>query len=128
MRSGHLPTYNKVKKVEYDGIIFDSLSECKYFQFLKQQQEKGLVKSFEMQKTYTLMDKYRHPTTGKAIRAITYKPDFEVTYPDDSVEVIDIKGFQTEVFKIKMKLFMSRYKVPLVLIKYNHRRGTFKEI
>lgn len=120
--------YNKVKKVFYDDIKFDSKAEVAYYKHLLKEKEKGNVVSFELQKKYVLMDKYRHPKTDKAVRAITYTPDFEVTYPDGKIEVVDIKGFQTEVFKIKMKLFMERYKVPLILIKYNSRNNTFTEI
>ncbi|WP_255476006.1 DUF1064 domain-containing protein [Rummeliibacillus sp. TYF-LIM-RU47] len=40
----------KNKQVEVDGIIFDSALESQYYLHLKQLQEQGIVKSFEMQK------------------------------------------------------------------------------
>lgn len=117
------------KKATVDGIVFDSKAEAGYYRYLKRQQAKGKVLSFEMQKTYELLPKFRHPKTGKAVRAIKYIPDFVVTYADGSVEVIDIKGFaKNPVFLIKQKLFMYKYQVPLVLIKYDSRTGLFYEI
>lgn len=120
--------YNKVPKQYEDGHKFDSLAEKRYYLELNRKLKRGKIKSFEMQVKYILVDKFKHPRTGKTVRAITYTPDFVVTYPDGSVEVIDIKGFQTEVFKIKAKLFMNRYGVPLILIKYDGRTGFFYEI
>lgn len=117
------------KKTTIDGIVLDSKAEAGYYRYLKRQQAKGKVLSFEMQKTYELLPKFKHPKTGKAVRAIKYIPDFVVTYADGSVEVIDIKGFaKNPVFLIKQKLFMYKYQVPLVLIKYDSRTGLFYEI
>lgn len=120
--------YNKVEKQYVDDIKFDSKAEARYYLLLKQKLKNGFIKSFELKKKYILVDKFKHPGTGKTIRSITYTPDFEVTYLDGSIEVIDIKGFKTEVFKLKMKLFMNRYGVPLVLIKYDGRKKIFYKI
>lgn len=115
------------KKVEYDGYTFDSKAEAKYYAYLMQLKSKGSVESFEMQKTYELLPKFKHPKTGKAVRAINYKPDFVVKFADGHVEVIDVKGFETKDFKLKAKMFMHRYEVPLILIKYDYRKGIFYE-
>ena len=119
--------YN-AKKVTIDGITFASKSEGRYYQHLLGLMESGVVESFEMQKPYTLLDKFPHPKTGKTIRAIKYVPDFEVIYTDGRVEVVDVKGMQTDVFRIKCKLFMFRYQIPLVLVKYNRTTKKFVEV
>ena len=119
--------YN-AKKVTIDGITFDSKSEGRYYQHLLGLMESGVVESFEMQKPYTLLDKFPHPKTGKTIRAIKYVPDFEVIYTDGRVEVVDVKGMQTDVFRMKCKLFMFRYQIPLVLVKYNRTTEKFVEV
>lgn len=119
--------YN-ARKVTIDGITFDSQSEGRYYQHLLGLMESGVVESFEMQKPYTLLDKFPHPKTGKAIRAIKYVPDFEVIYTDGRVEVVDVKGMQTDVFRMKCKLFMFRYQIPLVLVKYNRTTKKFVEV
>ena len=119
--------YN-AKKVEIDGIVFDSRAEGRFYEHLLELMHDGVVESFEMQKPYTLLDKFPHPKTGKTIRAIKYVPDFEVIYTDGRVEVVDVKGMQTDVFRMKCKLFMFRYQIPLVLVKYNRTTKKFVEV
>ena len=119
--------YN-AKKVTIDGITFDSKAEGAYYQHLLRLQAAGEVEEFTMQKPYTLLDKFAHPKTGKTIRAIKYIPDFEVIYSDGRTEVVDIKGMVTPVFAIKAKLFMFRYQVPLVILKYKARKNEFVEV
>ena len=120
--------YN-AKKVEIDGIKFDSVAESRYYKYLLGLLNEGVVESFEMQKPYTLLDKFPHPKTGKTIRAIKYVPDFEVIYTDGRVEVVDIKGFmKNPVFLLKAKLFMFRYQVPLLVVKYDSKTKTFVEV
>ena len=119
--------YN-AKKVEVDGIKFDSVAESRYYKYLLGLLNEGVVESFEMQKPYTLLDKFPHPKTGKTIRAIKYVPDFEVIYTDGRVEVVDVKGMRTDVFRMKCKLFMFRYQIPLVLVKYNRTTEKFVEV
>ena len=120
--------YN-AKKVTIDGITFASKSEGRYYQHLLGLMESGVVESFEMQKAYTLLDKFPHPETGKIMRAIKYVPDFEVIYTDGRVEVVDVKGFmKNPVFLLKAKLFMFRYQVPLLVVKYDSKTKTFVEV
>lgn len=120
--------YN-AKKVEVDGIKFDSVAESRYYKYLLGLLNEGVVESFEMQKPYTLLDKFPHPKTGKTIRAIKYVPDFEVIYTDGRVEVVDVKGFmKNPVFLLKAKLFMFRYQVPLLVVKYDSKTKTFVEV
>ena len=116
------------KKVVVDGITFDSKSEAAYYKKMLRDQEAGLVKEFNMQKTYTLLDKFEHPKTGKAVRAIKYIADFEVIYPDGRVEVVDIKGFKTPIYRLKEKLFMFRYNIPIICLKYYARKNEFVEV
>ena len=119
--------YN-AKKVTIDGITFASKSEGRYYQHLLGLMESGVVESFEMQKPYTLLDKFPHPKTGKTIRAIKYVPDFEVIYTDGRVEVVDVKGMQTDVFIMRCKMFMFRYQIPLVIIAWDRKTKTFVEV
>ena len=120
--------YN-AKKVEIDGIVFNSRAEGRFYEHLLELMHDGVVESFEMQKAYTLLDKFPHPKTGKTIRAIKYVPDFEVIYTDGRVEVVDIKGFmKNPVFLLKAKLFMFRYQIPLVIIAWDIKTKTFVEV
>ena len=115
------------KKVTIDGITFDSKAEGRYYEHLQKLKKTGVVEDFEMQKVFTLLDRFAHPRTGRIVRAVTYRADFEVYYTDGRVEVVDIKGFMTPEFRIKAKMFMFRYQVPLVLLKWSTASKKFVE-
>ena len=116
------------KKVEIDGHIFDSRLEGRYYEHLLRLMNDGVVESFEMKKSYTLLDKFPHPKTGKTVRAIKYTPDFEVIYADGRVEVVDTKGMKTRDFIMRCKMFMFRYQIPLVIIAWDRKTKTFVEV
>ena len=116
------------KKVEIDGHIFDSRLEGRYYEHLLYLMNDGVVESFEMKKSYTLLDKFPHPKTGKTVRAIKYTPDFEVIYADGHVEVVDTKGMKTRDFIMRCKMFMFRYQIPLVIITWDRKTKTFVEV
>ena len=97
------------KKVIIDGIKFQSIKEGKRYNELKILKQAGLIKELELQKTFELQPKYTNER-GEHIRAITYKADF--FYYDNEKEqyiVEDTKGFRTEVYKLKKKLFEYTY-------------------
>ena len=97
------------KKVIVDGIKFDSKKEAKRFTELKLLKKAGLIKELELQKVFELQPKYTN-NKGEHIRAITYKADF--FYYDNKKEqyiVEDTKGFRTDVYKLKKKLFEYVY-------------------
>ena len=97
------------KKVIVDGIKFDSKKEAKRYNELKLLKKAGLIKEFELQKIFELQPKYIN-NNGEHIRAITYKADF--FYYDIKKEqyiVEDTKGYRTETYKLKKKLFEYVY-------------------
>lgn len=103
-------------KVEIDGIKFDSKIEARYYEELKSQQEKEQILFFRIQPRYLLQGPF--DKNGKKYRKIEYVADFEVHHLDGSIEVIDVKGMETEAFKIKKKLFEKIYPHRLSLITY----------
>lgn len=93
------------KKVIIDGIPFDSKKEGKRYTELKLLKKAGLIEDLELQKVFELQPKYTN-AKGDHIRSITYKADFY--YYDNQKEkyiVEDTKGFRTETYKLKKKLF-----------------------
>ena len=98
--------YN-ARKVEVDGIKFDSLLESKYYSYLLEQQKEGFVSHFKVQPRYLLQESFKK--NGVNFRKIEYVADFEVTKSDDTVEVIDVKGMILPAFQIKRKLFERYY-------------------
>ena len=103
------------KKVVVDGIKFDSKKEAKRYIELKILKRSGKIRDLELQAEFILQPKYKN-AKGENIRAITYKADF--LYYDLEKEkyiVEDTKGFRTDAYKIKKKLF--EYKYPNMTIK-----------
>lgn len=124
--------YSKFKssKITVDGETFDSKLEYNVYKTLKEWLEPfGLPYKFilERQVTFELQPKFR--INGKMIRAITYTADFCIYVREFNVEendyndptllyVIDAKGMETEVFKVKKKLFAFKYQPKeIVLLK-----------
>ena len=100
------------KKVIIDGIKFDSKKESEEYLRLKVLEKQGLIKDLELQKEYLLQDKF--VINGKTRRKITYRADF-VYYDvrEKKQHVIDVKGFRTELYKLKKKLFEYKYGVEI---------------
>lgn len=111
------------RKVELDGHVFDSRAEAKYYQHLKLLEKAGEIHFFRLQPRYLLQDSFKKG--GRTHRRIDYIADFEVHHKDGSIEVVDVKGHITDVFKIKQKLFEKKYPHKLTLVKWE--RGRFVE-
>lgn len=109
------------KKVEIDGHVFDSQIEAKYYKQLKWLQEHNQILFFRLQPRYLLQEAFQK--NGKTFRKIEYIADFEVHHLDGSIEVIDVKGYETEAFKIKRKLFEKKYPHKLSLVTYVKKYG-----
>lgn len=100
------------KKVMYDGIKFDSAKERNYYLKFKIMQDAGIIKDLELQKRFILQKGYT--INGKKRREISYYADFcYVTTKDDKLHVIDIKGYRTDVYKLKKKLFENKYGIEI---------------
>jgi hypothetical protein len=84
------------KKIELDGVKFDSKLELFCYQQLK-----SLGIEFEFQRAILLQEKFRFK--GKWIRPITMIVDF-VIHHDGQKIYIDTKGFATETSKLKYKM------------------------
>ena len=106
--------YN-ARKTPYEGYIFDSGKECQRYKDLRLLEKAGELYDLRVHPVYLLQGKFI--CHGKNIRAIKYEADFEykestpiADYPDAYITIVeDVKGMQTEVFRIKSKLFMKRY-------------------
>jgi len=114
------------KKTEIDGIKFDSKAEAKYYEQLKWLQEHKQILFFRKQPRYLLQEAFEKD--GKSYRKIEYIADFEVHHLDGTIEVVDVKGIETEAFKIKRKLFEKKYPHKLSLITYVKKYGGWIEL
>ncbi|OFO55644.1 DUF1064 domain-containing protein [Nosocomiicoccus sp. HMSC059G07] len=96
--------YN-ARKIEVDGIRFDSKAEADYYLYLKYLQSINEVRSFYLQPVINLLPSFKY--NGKTIRKMDYRLDFKVEYMDGKIEYIDVKGMATTDAKMKLKI--ARY-------------------
>lgn len=115
----------KNKPVELDGLRFASEAEAQYYVDLKEKKQKGEITDFQCQVPFTIQEGFISPSTGKKVRPIIYVADFTVRENNGEQTVIDVKGrngFQTEVFKLKHKLFEHNLKIPLKIVMVEKRK------
>ncbi len=94
-------------KVTVAGITFDSQKEANRYCDLLLEQRAVLVDRIELQPSFLLQAGYMDK--GKKVRDMYYVADFQVWYSDGRVVVIDTKGFKTQVYRMKKKLFRRKY-------------------
>ncbi|AGK52012.1 DUF1064 domain-containing protein [Bacillus sp. 1NLA3E] len=114
------------RKVTIDSHKFDSVAESKYYMQLKWLEANKQILFFRLQPRYLLQEAF--DKGGQHFRKIEYVSDFEVHHLDGSIEVIDVKGVETEAFKIKRKLFEKKYPHKLSLITYKKEFGGWIEL
>lgn len=117
------------KKVMVDGIKFDSKAESLYYRKLKRQGMSFLAVDSTycaMQERITLQDSFM--LNGKRIPPIVYKADFVIYKDGNVVKVIDVKGFQDAISKLKMKMFANRYGFPVIFAKLDRKTNQFVEM
>lgn len=96
------------KKRSFDGILFDSVLEMKYYRdVVCPLVESGEIVEVELQKSYELQPKFTHD--GKTVRAITYVADFYLVYKNGDIEVVDTKGCPDNLAKMKRKMLWYHY-------------------
>ena len=94
------------KKIIVDDYIFDSIQESRRYKELKLLLRAGQIKNLELQPHFLLQEGFKK--NGKTYRKIEYIADFK--YIENGKTIVeDVKGLQTDVFKIKHKLFEKKY-------------------
>ena len=97
--------YNNIKTT-VNGIKFDSALEASYYLTLMKRKAEGKVKDFVIHPKFVISKGYIR--VGKKIPPSYYVLDFQVFNSDGTTEYIDIKGFATQVSKLKRKLLESQ--------------------
>ena len=96
------------RKITIDGHTFDSVAEGNRYAELKLLLKQGLIKDLKLQPKYRLQDSFKK--NGITYRPIDYIAVFECfDVKLKGIVVEDQKGVETEVFKIKKKLFEKKY-------------------
>lgn len=87
-------------RAEFDGRSFDSTGEMDYAVQLDLMKKAGEVKQVEYQHKIAL------ESNGKLV--CTYKIDFRLTMPDNSIVFAEFKGKETPDWKIKWQLLKNQ--------------------
>ena len=94
------------KKVKIDMFVFDSIAESRRYKELALLEKAGYIKDLKLQPKFLLQESFKK--NGKTYRKIEYIADFQYTENNKTI-VEDVKGKETEVFKLKYKLFEFKY-------------------
>lgn len=101
--------YNNNKPEYYDKDLkeklkFDSNKELEYYLLLKDRLKRGEIRHLNRQYEIEIQPAFTDKR-GTKIKAITYLADFY--FYDKTIKawrIIDVKGYKTEVYKLKKKL------------------------
>ena len=114
--------YN-AQPVVIDGIRFASKAEGAYYMLIRNKPQK-----ITMQEQFEIMPAFK--INGKRYSARKYKPDFCFYDGEKLAKVVDVKGGNatlTTDAKLRMLLFMIRYKIPITIARYDYHTGLFTE-
>lgn len=101
-------------KVVIDGIKFDSKKEgARYYQ-LKDLFDKGEITNLTLQPKFNIAASVILDGKRKAIRR--YMADFSYSDADGNLVVEDVKGYKTELYKLKRHLVKEIHGIEVVEI------------
>lgn len=86
----------------YNGRAYRSRAEANYAMYLDQRIRDGEIKNWEYEKKIELFGE-------NGTRICNYKIDFVIEHNDDRTEFVEIKGYETAVWRLKWKLFNDKY-------------------
>lgn len=99
------------KKVEYNGIKFDSKKERARFITLKQLEKAGIIKELELQPKFLLLNTIHYK--GKIYPKTYYKADFKYFDNEKGKYIVeDVKSSVTakdKVYRLKIKMLLAKY-------------------
>ncbi len=64
----------------------------------------GVITNLKQQPEFILQRAFKY--RGKTIREIKYRADFSYRYVGGKFVVEEVKGFKTEIYKLKRKMFL----------------------
>lgn len=101
----------KNKKVEYDGIVFDSIKEKSWYIKYKLMEKSEEIWDLQRQVKFPLIETFK--LNGRTYRTTYYIADFVFTDKDNKVHVVDVKGVKTQVYQLKKKLMAWKYGIEI---------------
>lgn len=94
--------YHSVKQ-SFKGNSYDSKAEASYAMYLDSEKKGKRIKDWKPQVKVELFGENK-------TRVCNYFIDFLVTHNDDCLEYIEIKGFETAIWRLKWKLIEDKLK------------------
>lgn len=104
--------YGNVKTV-IDGIKFDSTKEATFYGRLKMMKLSGQITDFICQPKFTYYVSFL-ANDRKFGYDRKYIADFKVIFPDGRIEIWDVKGFRTSIYKQKKKIVEKLYGIKII--------------
>ena len=104
----NMSKYNS-RRVSIDGYAFDSIRESQRYGELKLMEKAGEIVHLEVHPKIELQPAFIY--REKQIRAIKYEADFRYfSYIDGVVIYEDLKGYETQMFRLKWKMLLYQFK------------------
>lgn len=97
------------RKVEFDGMTFDSEREARRYAELRLLERRGVIHDLECQVAFELIPAQKDKAGKTVERKCSYIADFVYVDGVGDLHVEDAKGMRTEVYKIKRKLMLFKY-------------------
>jgi len=93
--------WTTAKKQTFDGVKYDSGFEADFARELLLRQKAKDIQKFEAH--------VKIPLTVNGFLICNYYIDFKVYNNDGIIEMVECKGWQSEIWKIKWKIFCALY-------------------
>lgn len=97
------PNKYRSKACKIDGITFQSTAEANYYYKLKMLVKAKKIAGFCLQPRFVITE------GDNNTRCVEYVADFIEFHNDGTYRIVDVKGVQTPVFKLKMKSLHEKY-------------------
>jgi len=95
--------WTNARKQEYNGFRYDSGFEAAYAMELDQRLKNKEIKSYERQVNLDLV--------VNNFIVCQYRIDFIIYHLDGTLEYVETKGYPTDIWKLKWKLFEALYSI-----------------
>lgn len=93
--------YTKATKQTYNGRSYRSRKEAEYAMYLDAQLKAKQIKDWKYEQKIELCGEY-------GSRVCNYYVDFTITHNDNKTEYIEIKGMQSDIWRLKKKLMEDK--------------------
>lgn len=96
VQSNQTESKYKAVKQTFNGRSYHSRLEATYAANLEHKRKAGIISKITPQ--------FKIDLRVNGVHIANYFIDFRVDYPDGSIELIEVKGFETDLWKLKWKL------------------------